>query len=155
MSRRGLRALLALPLPWLLSSCGACLLVHREDVELRTPTGQVIPVRIEFRTPDGILNTCEPLEKLLLGFLLEPVDWVFSTSGAWQCMFDDNQDVQLGPLGWLLTLTPFATLVATPTFYNHTFANVDEAMLARLRAGEVEAAREAFGDWRIRELRFR
>jgi hypothetical protein len=147
--------LLALPVLLSASGCGACLLVQNQEVELRTPLGTTEHVVVTFRTPDGILNLESPGRRLLLGFLLEPVDWVLSTSGAIQAAFSRETDVALGPIGWLLTLTPFATLFPAPYGGVRQSLEVDAATLERMRAGDLEATRAAFGDYRIRAVTFR
>jgi hypothetical protein len=137
------------------ASCGACLLIQRQDATLRTVDGTQVPVRVEWLVPNGILMADAPVRRFVLGLLLEPVDWCISSGAACVALFSDDTDVALGPLGWLATLTPFATLFPAPEARPSRSVAVDAGQLARLRAGDLSTAQEVFGDDRVCAVCFR
>ncbi len=143
-----------------LSSCGTNLLVVRRDAELHTADGQVIAVQVDYRVENGLLQDDDkPVATFLVGILLEPVDMLVSTGLAIRTIFRDADSVVAGPFGWFLAMTPFATLVPAFELPPRSFVKVDGPALARLRNDDPDArtaaAREAFGDPRIRSLLFR
>lgn len=137
-----------------LSGCGTNLLVTHRQIDLATESGARLPATIDFRIRDGLLQQDDaPVQTAIVGLLCEPVDWVTSTWCAISCTWDDEYSVAWGPLGWLASLTPFATLVPALELPPVLFAKVGDAMVARLRDPDPEvraaAARELFGDDRI------
>ncbi len=143
-----LLAVLALP------GCGANLLLLERSFELQTTDGYVQPLRIGYRIPDGFLqDDHDPVSNAVFGLLAEPLDWLASTYVALGCLFDDEESVAYGPLGWLAALTPFATLVPRLEFPPVFTARLDRLAARRLVQGDAaartSAARELFGDPRI------
>lgn len=142
----------------LLSSCGANLLVVRSHVEARSTTGHLIELELDYQPPDGLVHDLDsPVLEFLFGIAAEPFDLVVSTGIAIDAMFRADRRVQLGPLGWLASLTPFATLVPCIQFPPWGRHPVDTETLATLRDGNAEqraaAARTLLQDDRIRAAR--
>ncbi len=152
---RRLRSIVTLPLLLATPSCGACLLVQNQAVELQTVRGETVPVTVSFRNPDGLMSLETPGRRLWLGFLVEPFDWVLSTTVAIEAIFSDETDVAMGPIGWLCSLTPFATLFPTPQIGLPSTLKVGDIDLNSMRAGDMDAARSAFGDHRIHAVTYR
>jgi hypothetical protein len=149
------RACVLLLLPWLLAACGSNLLVARHQAELHLPSGATVPIELDWRIENGMLDLGEPISTALVGLLIEPFDWLASTSIAISSITDSDQHVVLGPLGWLAALTPFATLVPEFEFPPGYRQDIDDATLAKLRAGDVATARTVFGDRRITAVQCR
>lgn len=152
MTARFARLVLAL-LP-ALPGCGASLLVIHRPFELQTTDGYAQPLVIGYRIPDGFLqDDREPISNAVFGLLAEPFDWLASTYVAIGCLFDDEESVAYGPLGWLAALTPFATLVPRLEFPPVLTARLDRFAARRLVQGDAAAraaaARELFDDDRI------
>ncbi len=149
----------------LLVSCGVSMLVVTRDAMIRTPDGELLRVVVELRSDSGALGTeeTEPLVVLgtaFLGILVEPLDMVVSTILGVDAVFRDDARVEGGPIGWLASLTPFATL--TPPVYPSLFElsrdrayDVSAEQLSLLRSPDpmvrAATAREVFTD---RVLRF-
>ena len=138
-----------------LAGCGVDVLVQRQDVALTSASGEKATANVAWRTPDGILNLEPPERRWWIGFLLEPVDWCDVVGVGATAAFRDDRDLALGPLGRLCALTPFATVFPAPEGRLPDELATDDALFARMRAGDVEAARAAFGDDRIRAVWFR
>ena len=120
-------------------ACGANLLVVRSYAEARTTTGQLVELELDYRPPYGIVHDLDsPLLEFLFGIVAEPFDLVVSTGIAVDAMFRADRSVQLGPLGWLASLTPFATLVPGIEFAPWGRRTVDPAALAALRDGSAD-----------------
>lgn len=148
------RALAAL-LPLLaLPACGANLLVVRTHMEARSTTGHAVELDLDYQPPYGLVHDIDsPVLEFLFGILAEPFDVLVSTGMAVDAMFRDDRSVQLGPLGWLLSLTPFATLVPGLEFAPWGRRTLDAATLEVLRDGSpaerAAAARNLLQDDRI------
>lgn len=153
MSRRGslhlLAATLAIAAALALSSCGHCLLVESREVVFEAPDGARYPGIVDVNEPHGLLDEHEsPLGRAVVGLLIEPVDILFSTAIAVEAVFRSDRSIVLGPLGWLATLTPFAT--AMPQLHLDLFRSavieLDDAQYDALRSGDEERAVEAVRD---------
>lgn len=138
-----------------LYGCGTNLLVVRRDVEFRAADGTHLTLPIDYQIADGVLADLveNPIARAGVGLVLEPVDWCASTWVALSAMFDGDQHVAWGPLGWLGALTPFATLLPRIEFPPGPQADATAEQLARLRSADAAvraaAAREALHDERI------
>ncbi len=153
MSRRGSLHLLAAALAFApglaLSSCGHCLLIESREVVFEAPDGARYPGVVDVHEPHGLLDEDEsPLRRAVVGLLIEPVDILFSTAIAVEAVFRSDRSIVLGPIGWLATLTPFAT--AMPQLHLHLFRSVvielDDAQYDALRSGDEERAADAIRD---------
>lgn len=137
-----------------LPGCGANLLLLERSFELQTTDGYAQPLRVGYRIPDGFLqDDHDPVSNAVFGLLAEPFDWLASSYVAIGSLFDDEESVAYGPLGWLAALTPFATLVPRLEFPPVFTARLDRFAARRLVQGSAAeraaAARELFGDDRI------
>lgn len=134
-----------------LTACGPCLLVIRQDVVFVGPQAEELPGEIEWREPDGILSPrYGAFPANLLG---EPFDLLFSTITAVNAMFDDDESVLGGPLGWIAALTPFATLVGAPSLPPLRRIELHGDAIHLLRGGDssagAAAVRAALRDERV------
>ncbi len=148
------RILLLLVLAAGLGSCGTCLLVLSCNVEFRAPDGATYAGVVEYRQPAGLLNLDDsPIGAAIFGLLLEPVDIVLSTVIAVDAMFDAETAVELGPLGYVATLTPFFTLMPLLQLPPPLRIDVDAEQLGSLRGSDAArrggAIRAAAHDARI------
>ncbi|MBX3462486.1 MAG: hypothetical protein KF830_04905 [Planctomycetes bacterium] len=132
-------------------ACGSCLLVLHRDVVLALPDGERHAVRVDYHVPHGLLwdgneETWDIglVQQVVFGLLLEPVDILFSTAIAATSVVQSDTSVMAGPLGWLASLTPFATLVPAMHLAPPTVAPVDAATVAALRDNDPTAMRRAF-----------
>lgn len=138
-----------------LAGCGTNLLVVQRDVEFRAADGTTLAMAVDYRIADGVLADLveQPVARAGVGLLLEPVDWIASTWVAMTALFDGEQHVAWGPLGWLGSLTPFATLLPRVEFPPGPRADLSAEQLARLRSQDpavrAAAARDALHDERI------
>lgn len=151
MSVRALATLLPL---LALPACGANLLVVRTHTEVRSTTGHVVELELDYQPPYGIVHDLDaPVLEFLFGIVAEPFDVLVSTGFAVDAMFRADRSVQLGPLGWLASLTPFATLVPGLEFAPWGRRNLDADALEQLRSGtdaqRAAAARALLHDERI------
>jgi len=139
----------------LLGGCGLNLSVRRFPTEVHVTDGRVVPVEIERQQPYGPLQLESPVLLLLWAIPFEPVDWLMTATGAIDQVFrPGNRHVVGGPFGYLAALTPFATTVdAFMEAAPWPAREVAPELLERLLRGDVDAAREAFGDPRIRAVR--
>lgn len=96
----------------LLAACGTCLLEVTRPVTFVLPDGGEAAGTLTYREPDGILfDDDPPAYAPLIGLLMEPVDWLYSSIVAVGSVFRSDQDVVAGPFGYVASLTPFWTLV--------------------------------------------
>ncbi|MBI5853088.1 MAG: hypothetical protein HZB39_18920 [Planctomycetes bacterium] len=128
----------------LASSCGHCLLVESREVVFEAPDGARYPGVIEVNEPHGLLDEDEsPLRKAVVGLLIEPVDILLSTAIAVEAVFRSDRSIVLGPLGWLATLTPFATAMPQLHLFFSGVIELDDAQFEALRSGDDERALDA------------
>jgi hypothetical protein len=138
-----------------LAGCGTNLLVVRRTVEFRAADGKHFTLPVDYQVADGVMADLveNPVARAGVGLLLEPIDWLTSTWIAGRAVFDGDLQVAWGPLGWLGSLTPFATLLPRLELPPGPQADATADQLARLQSADAAvraaAAREALHDERI------
>jgi hypothetical protein len=141
--------LLALAVP--LTGCGSNLLVVRRTAVVVSGE-RTVPATITYRPEHGLAHADAPAARWLLGLLIEPIDWVASTTVAVGSIFSAEDYIAHGPIGWLWTLTPFATAIPAIELPPRTSVSVDADQLARLQTGDLDTARAVFGDARLQAI---
>jgi len=161
--RHAIRVAVALSSMLALQSCGACLLVERQECELRLAGGGSVEVHVQRRL-QGLLETerFEPIGTLPCLLQFVAFDWIDTAFapfvGVW-CMFDPTLSIEGGPIGVIVALTPGASLCPGLIWRQRHIDDVDPQKVERLRTATGEAREqllfEVFGDQNVRDVTFR
>jgi len=161
--RQAIRIAVALSAMLTLQGCGTCLLVQRQECELRLAGGGSVEVHVQRRL-HGLLEAerFEPIGTLpyLLQFVaFDWIDTAFAPFVSVWCMFDPTLSIEGGPIGVIVALTPGASLCPGLIWNQRHIDDVDPQKVERLRTATGEAREqlllEIFGDTNVRDVTFR
>ena len=161
--RQAIRIAVALSAMLTLQGCGTCLLVQRQECELRLAGGGSVEVHVQRRL-HGLLEAerFEPIGTLpyLLQFVaFDWIDTAFAPFVSVWCMFDPTLSIECGPIGVIVALTPGASLCPGLIWKQGHVDGVDPQKVERLRTATGEAREqlllEIFGDTNVRDVTFR